>query len=134
MLDASVAMSWCFDDEITAIGRDLLAQASRSGVAVPTLWLTEITNVLMINERRGRLTPQRSNDFLEVIGQLNVTVDPAKAETMFGNVVNIARREKITSYDASYLELALRLHLPLASLDAKLCDAAARRGVTLLAR
>ncbi len=117
---------------MTPAAHDLLALASVRGTAVPALFLTEIGNVLLVNERRGRLSERQSSAFLSALSFLSIAVDPPRAEIAFERTLPLARREKITTYDASYLELAIRLRLPLATRDIRLQDAAARNGVTLL--
>ncbi len=117
---------------MTPAAHDLMALANVEGAAVPALWLTEIGNVLLVNERRGRLTERQSAAFLPALSFLTITVDPARADAAFERTLPLARREKITTYDASYLELAIRLRLPMATRDVRLRDAASRNGVQFL--
>jgi predicted nucleic acid-binding protein len=96
---------------------------------VPTLWRFELRNALVANERRGRITEQQTARFLRNVERLAITIDNAPDEN---GVLTLARRHRLTVYDAAYLELALRSGLPLATLDAMLATAARSEGVPLL--
>jgi len=93
---------------------------------VPTLWWFELRNALVVNERRGRITEQQTARFLRDVSRLAITVDHTPDES---GVLTLARRHRLTVYDAAYLELALRAALPLATLDAMLVAAARSEGV-----
>jgi predicted nucleic acid-binding protein len=133
VLDASAALSWCFEDEATPDAQALLARAAGSHFIVPGLWLSEIANVLWMSERRRRVSAERVSALLALFASLDFEVDSPSPRVIFGPVLDIARREKLTIYDATYLELALRHRVPLASLDRDLCAAAERNAITLLA-
>ena len=96
---------------------------------MPSLWWLEVRNGLLIGERRGRLTQHDTAFFLRRASGLALTVDQAPDET---GVLTLARRHRLTVYDAAYLDLALRESLPLATLDKELATAARAEGVALI--
>jgi predicted nucleic acid-binding protein len=132
VLDASVALSWCFRNEATAATDRVLDRLADETASVPAIWHLEIANVLALSERRGRITPARSSEFLSLLETLAIEVDEETPSRALGRVLDLARAEQLTAYDAAYLELAMRLGIPLASKDTDLCDAAERLGVTVL--
>jgi predicted nucleic acid-binding protein len=132
VLDASVALSWCFKNEATASGDRVLERLAAEAASVPTIWHLEIANVLALSERRGRITPARSSEFIALLETLVIVIDEETPPRALGRVLDLARAERLTAYDAAYLELAMRLGIPLASKDADLCDAAERLGVSVL--
>ncbi len=132
VLDASVALSWCFKNEATAAGDRVLERLGDKAASVPAIWSLEIANVLTLTERRGRITPANSSEFIALLETLDVVVDEETPSRALDRVLDLARAERLTAYDAAYLELAMRLGIPLASKDADLCDAAERLGVNVL--
>ena len=124
VLDASVAVAWCFDDESTPAAWALLDRLRTAPGHVPTLWELEIGNILLGAERRRRITQARAVSFLGILGELDIRVDPDLPGRAFRDVLPIARAHHLTTYDATYLELAMRLGLPLATKDAALIRAA----------
>jgi predicted nucleic acid-binding protein len=132
VLDASVALSWCFKNEATAVGDEVLERLAIETASVPTIWHLEIANVLALSERRGRIMPASSSKFIALLESLAISVDEETPSQALGRVFDLARAERLTAYDAAYLELAMRLGIPLASKDADLCDAAERLGVPVL--
>ena len=132
VLDASIALSWCFKNEATAVGDRVLERLAAETASVPAIWHLEIANVLALSERRGRLTPANSSEFIALLETLDVVIDDETPSRALGRVLDLARAERLTAYDAAYLELAMRLGIPLASKDADLCDAAERLGVNVL--
>jgi len=130
VLDASIVITWALRDEDHPLA-DLAFLELRSGsTIVPRIWWYEIRNVLVLNERRKRISPDDSNRFLLALELLSITVDASTGGTQ---VVDMARNYKLSVYDAAYLALALRERLPLATLDKALRDAAVAAGVSLLA-
>lgn len=132
VLDASVALSWCFGDEATPATQHLLDQLANDRAIVPGLWPLELGNILVSAERRGRIGAARLAEFVALIDALDIEVDTETPERGLGAILALARSEKLTTYDAAYLELAMRLGLPLATKDQALRVAATRNGVTLL--
>jgi predicted nucleic acid-binding protein len=88
--------------------------------------------VLALSERRGRITPANSSEFIALLETLDVVIDEETPSRALGRVLDLARAGRLTAYDAAYLELAMRLGIPLASKDVDLCDAAERLGVNVL--
>jgi predicted nucleic acid-binding protein len=128
VLDASTIIDWALDEGHPTAGA--ARERLRTDTALsPTLLWFEVRNGLIIAERRGRATENYSAAFLRKLEQFPVTVDttPNQAEVMA-----LARRHRLTVYDAAYLELAQREGLPLATLDRALADAARTEGVAVL--
>ena len=132
VIDCSVTMAWCFEDERTAATDALLARVVDAGAIAPFLWPLEVTNVLLTAVRRKRIPPDAVNQVAQRIAALPVVVDKDGTALVWGNTLQLAERYALTSYDACYLELAQRKALPLATLDAALRKAATAAGVTLL--
>lgn len=128
VVDASVALGWALEDETHSLPAQALAQLLASEAWAPSLWWFELRNALVANERRGRLSEADTALFLNSVAHLPVKLDRDPDGT---TVLMLARCHRLTVYDASYLELALRLGLPLASLDGELRQAARACGVPL---
>ncbi len=131
VLDASVTMAWCFEDEVTPYSEEVLDSLSETTAIVPTLWWLEVANVLLVGERRQRLTQAQSARFTELLTAL--PIETAQEQDAFAPLLALGREHKLSAYDASYLSLASRLGLPLATSDDKLREAARRIGVPLQA-
>jgi predicted nucleic acid-binding protein len=131
-MDASVAMAWCFEDEAIEATDIVLDRLRDDEAAVPAIWPLEVANVLLVAERRDRLSEAQASRFLELLTQLPIEVDEAPHD--LAAIVAAGRRHELSSYDASYLVLAERLGAPLATLDQRLAKAAERAGVELLIR
>ncbi len=125
-------MAWCFEDEATEFTDSVLEGLAQGSAKVPSIWPLEIANVLAISERRGRTNQAKITQFLRLLGSLPITVDAKTGEKAFTDVLTLARTHKLTSYDAAYLELALREGLALATLDEELKRVANKLGVTIL--
>lgn len=132
VLDASVALSWCFEDEITPGSTAILKRVESSEAFVPSVWPLEVTNVLRQAERRGRVTRPIVIGFLDALGALPLRVVEIGIATVFRDVMGLAWSHELTTYDASYLELALRMGLPLATLDSSMRGAALAAGIDVL--
>jgi len=130
VVDASVTLAWCFEDEATPQTEALLDLLIDDTAIVPALWELEVSNVLLIAERRSRLTEARSARFVALLGQLPIHVEPASVE--MGAVLAAGRRHELTAYDAAYLVLAEREGVRLATMDAKLRKAANDGGVAVI--
>ena len=133
VLDASVAVAWCFDDESTPAAWALLDRLRTTPAHVPALWALEIGNILLGAEKRQRITRARAVAFLGILGDLDIRVDPALPGRAFRDVLPLAREQRLTTYDATYLELAMRLGLPLATKDRALARAATALRIKTLA-
>jgi predicted nucleic acid-binding protein len=132
VVDSSVALSWCFNDEHTDATNRLLHEVAQRGAVVPAVWPLEVLNGLAMGERRGRLDAAQRKTITGFLRDLPIRVDDATAEQAWGATSALAARHRLTVYDAAYLELAHRLALPLATLDQELRTAAVALGVALL--
>lgn len=132
VLDASVAMAWCFQEEATPATMRLLDRMGEEVAVVPGLWFLELTNVLMIAERKKRATPAQIDQFICLIEGCNIEIDEQSPRRAFNEVLQLSRKYGLSSYGASYLDLALRRKLPLASLDCRLAHAAKAAGLKVL--
>lgn len=117
VLDASVTLSWCFQDEGTAATRRLLDRMAVETAIVPGLWSLEIVNVLALADRAERIEPAQIAAFVELLRTLRIEVEETPPEVSFDRLLPLCREHALTSYDASYLDVALRHSLPLATLD-----------------
>jgi predicted nucleic acid-binding protein len=130
VLDASVAMAWCFDDEASPETEAVLDRLVDDPAVVPSLWEYEVANVLLLAERRGRLTEFQAAQFVQLIERLPINIDLAPID--MGRLVAAGRTHDVSAYDAAYLVLAERDGIPLATRDESLQVAARRAGVPLL--
>ncbi len=130
VLDCSVAVAWCFEDEATADLDALLDHVQREGATVPPLWTSEVANVLLLVCRRGRIGRETIQERLALLDMLPIEVDLlADGSVWYTSVLTLADAETLAFYDAVYLELAIRRGLHLASTDAELRRAARRRAL-----
>jgi len=132
VVDCSMAMAWLFHDEATPKTADLLNRLATETALVPAWWFIEITNVLAMAERKGRITPGQSDAFIADLGKLGIERDDEAPDRAFTYLLALCRTHQLTSYDAIYLDLALRRSLPLATLDDNLRKTARKLGVRLL--
>lgn len=132
VVDCSVAMAWLFHDEATPRTAGLLNRLANETALVPAWWFIEITNVLAMAERKGRITPLQSDAFISDLGKLGIEQDDAAPDRAFTHLLGLCRVHRLTSYDAMYLDLAVRRNLPLATLDDELRKSAKKLGVSLL--
>jgi len=129
VLDASIPPCWALLDEEDPRADTALARIRSDEAVVPSLWWFEIRNILVVNERRKRITESDTSVFLRDLAGLRVRVDREPEESV---VLRLARTHGLSVYDASYLELAVREAIPLATLDAQLTAAARAEGSELL--
>lgn len=130
IVDASVTLCWCFKDERHLVADQTAALLLQNPVAIaPTIWWYEIRNGIAIGLRRKRLTQDSIDTFLSDLALLKIELDPVPND---GKIFDLAERHRLTFYDATYLELALREQAPLASLDVRLITAARAEGVALV--
>jgi predicted nucleic acid-binding protein len=132
VIDASIALSWCFEDEASSGVEHLLDALVDSRATAPSIWPLEISNALVMSERKGRLTNEATLNALAKLARLGVSIDTTTHERAMNEIMRLAKAERLTAYDAAYLELAIRRALPLATLDSELISAAMRLGVPLL--
>ena len=131
VLDSSIALAWCFADEKNAYADAIAALFPSIEATVPSFWPLEIGNILVVGERRGRNTQADTVQWTRFLGSLPIVVDDQTTAHAWSETVNLARSQNLSAYDACYLELALRLGLPLATLDARLKAAAVAAGVPI---
>ena len=135
VLDASVALAFLLPDEQQALALHLVERAQSDGVLVPAIWPGEVCNSLIVSERRGRFGAHETSLLLGrllTLLRIGVTLDRPDIIMAVEAQFRLARRHGLTAYDASYLELAIRAQLPLATLDRRLGQAAAAENVPLL--
>lgn len=129
VLDSSAALAWVLPDEEGADA--LLDSVIAFGAMVPPLWPFEVANVLLQVERRGRLAAAAREQALRDLQALPIRIDGRSCDRVWTETHALAAAHRLTVYDASYLEMAQRLGLPLATLDADLRSAATACGVPL---
>jgi len=130
VLDGSITGSWCFADESTPAS-DAVLQILRSGEAeVPSIWPTEVANAILMAAKRGRITNTEEREFFSILEALKIEIQPPSMA--LESLLSSARVYGLTVYDATYLDLAIRHSLPLATLDGDMRSAAQKAGVELL--
>ena len=132
VLDCSVTMAWLFPDEANESTDALLESLLTQSAVVPVLWPIEVGNVLLVATRRGRLSKDDWPGIRDALAALPIDVDPESGDRVLDTVLPIANEYKLSVYGAMYLELALRLRAPLATLDHRLITAGQAAGVTVL--
>ena len=132
VLDCSVTMAWCFEDERTAATDALLDKLVAEGAEAPSIWPLEVSNVLIGAARHNRISPAAANVAAQRIAALPVLIDLEGSRRAWDSLLQLAARYGLTSYDTCYPELALRKALPLATLDKALQQAATEAGVVVL--
>ena len=132
VIDASLTIAWYFDDETTAATEAVLDKVSEAGAVVPTLWRLEVANAFQTAFRRQRINALYRDESLAELAQMPITIDGDTDTYAWTTTLRLAERFALTLYDATYLELAQRRSLPLATLDKELREAAATLGITLL--
>lgn len=130
VIDASVTAVWCLNDEQSDLSELTLRRILVESAMAPTLWWYEIRNILLVNERRGRVTEADIAEFTNHLKRLPISLDGDQDNDV---LLALARTHRLTAYDAAYLETAQRHGAMLATLDKALATAAKRQGVKLLA-
>lgn len=129
VLDASIALAWCFEDEKTAATERVLKLFLREEAFVPPLWPLEVSNALLAATRARRIKAVEVERFLALVRGLPIEIEPLGMDGAFGQALPLAREHGLSVYDAAYLEIALRRGIGLATLDTALRRAARRVGV-----
>lgn len=133
VLDCATTMTWLFPDETTTSSLALLNRLTTESAIVPALWPLEVANVILNGEKKkGRITRVDADEFIMLLYGLQIVIEEDTEHRAWNEVLRLAREQSLTVYDAAYLELALRLGLPLATLDNELIRAATALGVALL--
>jgi predicted nucleic acid-binding protein len=133
VIDASVAIAWVHPAQATAITHELLGSVEAGAVVeAPALWTLEVANALLVLVRRGKLKDSERTIALNSLSRLSIKLDFEMATHAFTLVSNLAAEHSLSVYDATYLELCLRKHLPLGCNDGPLREAAEKAGVKIL--
>ena len=131
-LDCSIAISWCLVDENNDYANAILETMPDCEAYVPGIWSLEVANTLLVAERRNRMTQDQSQLAIVLLQSLLIHVDEATDSQALSSTLTLGRQEGLAAYDAAYLELAIRLNLPIATIDRRLAEAAIRCGVGLV--
>lgn len=132
VVDASVTLAWCFEDELSQRADQVLDRLTREDAVAPSIWPLEVANGLRSAERRNRLAAGELPGLRQLLSALPIRVEPVSLDGALSEVLETARALELTAYDAAYLVVAIRRGLPLATIDERLRDAADRAGIELL--
>ncbi len=132
VVDSSVALAWVYSDEISPGTQAVLEQVVSEGAWVPALWHLEVANSLTAAVRRKRIDARYRDQALSDLARMDFKVDAETSRQAWSTTAQLADRHRLTLYDAAYLELALRVGLPLATLDEELRQAARSEGLPYL--
>lgn len=132
VVDASVTLAWCFEDESSGEADAVLDRLEREPALAPAHWPLEVANALRTAERRGRIDVTDLPRLQALLAALPVEIAPVELPTAIGGVLEAARLYDLTAYDAAYLHLAAARAVPLATIDDRLRGACARAGVELV--
>ena len=129
VLDCSVALAWLFPDEATEVTDHLRDSLVEGRAFAPALWPMEVANVLLVATRRGRIDPDEWEQLYAHLEALPIEIDPVSTSRVWGRTLQLANAHRLSVDDAMYLELALRMRLPLATLDRTLSETARLEGI-----
>jgi predicted nucleic acid-binding protein len=129
VVDASVALAWCFPDEASDYADAVLVALDGSTILVQAIWGLEIANAVLAGERSKRLRQPEIRRFTMLLESLSLVQDVQPVCDHVSNVLPLAREYSLSAYDAAYLELSIRHGAPLATLDGKLQKAAQKAGI-----
>jgi predicted nucleic acid-binding protein len=132
VLDASTTLAWCLDDERDGRAVDVLARLSQEDAVSPAIWPLEVANGLRSAERRGRIDERELPAVRQLLAALPVAIEEVPLSRALADVLPLARSLAISAYDASYVDLAIRRGVPLATSDDLLARAATAAGAELL--
>jgi predicted nucleic acid-binding protein len=133
VVDASVALAWCFPDEAGDYADSVLSAAQGEKLHVPAIWPIEIANALWVGERRQRIRAADIHHFAALLAGLEMVEDLQRLPLAVSHILPLAREHAISAYDAAYLELAIRRQAKLATLDEALRKAARLKGISIVA-
>jgi len=134
VVDNSVVMSWCFKDETNRFADAVLDRLEETSALVPSIWPLEVVNVLLVAERKKRLSEADSVRFITLLSQLPIIIEQERSEGVMMDLLGLARAHNLSSYDAAYLDLCMRKGLPIATLDTRLKEAAKNTDVPMFAQ
>jgi len=132
VIDTSVVMTWCLKDETSKYADAILDSLEVSIAVVPSIWPLEVGNVLLVAERKKRLGEADSSRFVALLAELPIMIEQEPPERMMKEILALAREHKLSTYDASYLDLSMRKGLPIATLNNGLIAAAKRSQVPII--
>ena len=132
ILDCSISISWVLVDEYDDYANSILDLMTDATAFVPEIWSLEVVNTLLVAERRNRMTIEQSEQAIKLLQSLPIVIDTLTSSQAFQQTLKLGREQSLASYDAAYLELALRKNLPLATNDKRLIEAAKRCQVRLM--
>ena len=124
VVDNSVVMSWCFKDETNHYADVVLDRLSEAKAFAPSIWPLEVANVLLVAERKKRLSKADSAHFIKLLSQLPIIVEHEQPKNIMTVLLTLARTNNLSSYDASYLFLSIKKGIPLATSDTRLMETA----------
>jgi len=131
VVDASIALAWCFPDETSDYADGVLVSLEGKTMLVPAVWSLEIANAILVGERRKRLNRPEIKQFTVLLESLSLVHDTRPTVNHVNDVLPLARKYGLTAYDAAYLELSIRNRAPLATLDVRLQKAAKQAGIKI---
>jgi|ERR1700722_14690975 len=131
VLDCSITMAWCFEDESNDYTDTILENLKNTTAIVPTIWPLEVANVLLLSKKNKRITAVQSASFIDALLALPIVIDQSTTSRAMHSIFVLAGQLDLTIYDAAYLELAIRERIPLLTLDKLLIKAAKRLNVPL---
>lgn len=131
VIDASVALAWGFPDEASDYADQVLVALAGQTILVPAIWATEITNAVLVAERRRRIRQPEIRRFVELLGDLTVVMDSQTVTDSVSNIAPLGREYGLSAYDAAYLDVAMRHGAPLATLDRDLRKAGHEAGIEI---
>ena len=131
VIDASVALAWCFPDEASDYADGVLVALDGRTAMVPAIWPVEVANALLVGERRKRIRQPEVRRFLDLLKGLSILEDGQPFADTVSNILPLAREHDLSAYDAAYLDVAVRHGAPLATLDAALQKACRAAGVKI---
>jgi predicted nucleic acid-binding protein len=132
VVDNSVVMSWCFQDQSNSYADSVLDRLADSSATVPSVWALEVVNVLLAAERRKCISQTDSERFINLLAQLPIFIEYESPARAMKDLLGLGRAHRLSSYDAAYLDLAIRKGLPLATLDKNLRTAAKAEKLSLV--
>ena len=132
VLDASASLAWSFTDQRTPALLALATRVLNEGAIAPQLWPIEVAHVVLRARRRGKIAPGQDTVILSNLEALGVLIDSETVDRIWQTTIILAGKHGLTVYDATYLELAIRKQLPLATLDDELIAAARAEGLAVL--
>lgn len=129
VLDCSITMTWCFEDESNTYTEKILENLKESTAIVPSLWSLEVSNILLITKRNKRITEIQAASFIDALTALPIVIDQSTSFRAMHSIFVLANQTDLTIYDAAYLELAAREKIPLLTLDKGLIKAAKKLNI-----